>query len=204
MGRFHDDFSSSIGKLRALKLWTIICTCVRNDLFVDLDIGVQEQNSLINIETLNSELCLLAILWQNGTENRKRPLLVLRTINVNSEQSSGSDHSWFSRRHRVLMLVESLKSTSEAKARGATEGNYSFSSVTQTFLVRYNSIFQLKAWIEYIKWKSLSGEAKSTMSTPGHERLWCKLTYAEFDSLAVPAVVMCVVSFVKLSVNVLL
>ena len=80
-------------------------------------------------------------------------------------------------------------------ARGATEGNYSFSSVTQTFLVRYNSIFQLKAWIEYIKWKSLSGEAKSTMSTPGHERLWCKLTYAEFDSLAVPAVVMCVVCF---------
>ena len=61
MGRFHDDFSSSIGK-RALKLWTIICTCVRNDLFVDLDIGVQEQNSLINIETLNSELCLLASL----------------------------------------------------------------------------------------------------------------------------------------------
>lgn len=105
----------------------------------------EQSNQYWNLEfRIMSTSKFKAYCWQNGTQNRKRSLLELRTINVNSEQSSGSDHSWFSRRHRVLMLVESLKSTSEAKARGATEGNYSFSSVTQTFLVRYNSIFNQK------------------------------------------------------------
>ena len=71
--------------------------------------------------------------WQNGTQNRKRSLLELRTINVNSEQSSGSDHSWFSRQHRDLMLVESLKSTSEAK-----ESTVRKKMVTGTFT--YNAL----------------------------------------------------------------
>lgn len=85
MGRFHDDFSSSIGK-RALKLWTIICTCVRNDLFVDLDIGVQEQNSLINIETLNSELCLLASLRPTVTERDREQKTVTSCITHDQRQ----------------------------------------------------------------------------------------------------------------------
>ena len=49
LGRFHDDFRSRIRK-RALKLWTMLSTYVRNELFLDLRIGGQKQNSVIDIQ----------------------------------------------------------------------------------------------------------------------------------------------------------